>query len=255
MLGLSGAYDIRCDDRSTVRGLVRGVVEKLCVENKINKAIVKLVYEGAKGVNTVPADVLATFAGNKFGTVFIPKVGEEVLIGFLNGNINEPIILGSLYNSKNLPPLSIDAQKNEVMFIKFPAGMTIEINNKSKNQQVVIKTEKGHQVILDDGSKERVFIKDKNAKTSLNVNFKSGSIAMEAEKEFSVKVGQSKLFMNGNKFTVTSTQCDLKAKSKMAVSGQSTNIDGTNMNLKSKAVVNIKSNGVASLKGTINKIG
>lgn len=43
-------------------------------------------------------------AGKGFGGVDIPRIGEEVIVGFLEGDADQPIIVGRVYNAKNMPP-------------------------------------------------------------------------------------------------------------------------------------------------------
>lgn len=47
--------------------------------------------------------VAQSWAGAKFGTQFIPRVGSEVLVDFINGEIDRPIVIGSVYNAENMP--------------------------------------------------------------------------------------------------------------------------------------------------------
>jgi type VI secretion system secreted protein VgrG len=46
------------------------------------------------------------WAGKGFGTVFIPRIGQEVIVTFLQGDPNKPLITGSVYNGANPPPYS-----------------------------------------------------------------------------------------------------------------------------------------------------
>lgn len=39
-----------------------------------------------------------------FGSVNIPRIGEEVLVDFINGDIDRPVVSGRLYNVANQPP-------------------------------------------------------------------------------------------------------------------------------------------------------
>ena len=48
-------------------------------------------------------------AGKGFGGVDIPRIGEEVIVGFLEGDADQPIIVGRVYNAKNMPPGSLPA--------------------------------------------------------------------------------------------------------------------------------------------------
>jgi type VI secretion system secreted protein VgrG len=46
----------------------------------------------------------AVFAGKQFGVINIPRIGDEVVVAFEEGDPDRPIIVGSVYNADNLPP-------------------------------------------------------------------------------------------------------------------------------------------------------
>ncbi len=48
--------------------------------------------------------VAQSFAGSGFGALFTPRIGQEVLVTFINGNPDRPIVTGALYNEDNMPP-------------------------------------------------------------------------------------------------------------------------------------------------------
>ncbi|MFT3818715.1 MAG: type VI secretion system tip protein TssI/VgrG [Rubrivivax sp.] len=48
--------------------------------------------------------VSTAWAGSKFGAVFTPRIGMEVIIDFLNGDPDYPILMGCVYNAANMPP-------------------------------------------------------------------------------------------------------------------------------------------------------
>lgn len=48
--------------------------------------------------------VAQSMSGKGWGSVSIPRAGQEVLVDFLQGDINQPIVVGSLYNGANPPP-------------------------------------------------------------------------------------------------------------------------------------------------------
>lgn len=45
-------------------------------------------------------------AGANWGAVLVPRIGTEVLVGFVEGDVDRPVILGQLYNGQDLPPFS-----------------------------------------------------------------------------------------------------------------------------------------------------
>ncbi len=50
-------------------------------------------------------------AGKGFGVVMLPRIGHEVVVDFLEGDPDQPLIVGSVYNSDNMPPYELPANK------------------------------------------------------------------------------------------------------------------------------------------------
>ena len=51
------------------------------------------------------------WAGKQWGSVFIPRIGHEVIVVFLEGDPDRPIIIGSVYNADTMPPYELPANK------------------------------------------------------------------------------------------------------------------------------------------------
>lgn len=58
-----------------------------------------------------------TWAGASWGSQFIPRVGHEVVVSFLEGDPDHPLVVGSVYNGLNQPAFPVPAQK-EVSGVK-----------------------------------------------------------------------------------------------------------------------------------------
>ena len=54
--------------------------------------------------------VMTPAAGNAFGQIRLPRVGEEVAVVYPDGNIDHPLILGAVYNGKHMPPWKLPGQ-------------------------------------------------------------------------------------------------------------------------------------------------
>ena len=61
--------------------------------------------------NTIWLRVAQLWAGSGWGTVFIPRIGQEVMVEFLEGDPDRPIVTGRLYNSSNKPAYVGDEKK------------------------------------------------------------------------------------------------------------------------------------------------
>lgn len=55
--------------------------------------------------------VAQSWAGNRWGTQFIPRVGMEVVVEFLDGDPDRPLVTGAVYNGANPPPFGLPADK------------------------------------------------------------------------------------------------------------------------------------------------
>jgi type VI secretion system secreted protein VgrG len=57
--------------------------------------------------------VSQAWAGLGFGTLFLPRVGMEVIVSFLGGNPDRPIVTGCVYNALNVPPVELPDHKTQ----------------------------------------------------------------------------------------------------------------------------------------------
>jgi hypothetical protein len=53
--------------------------------------------------------VATLWGGKAWGAVTIPRIGQEVIVDFLEGDPDRPIVVGSVYNAEQLPPLPLPA--------------------------------------------------------------------------------------------------------------------------------------------------
>src|SRR5262249_46427617 len=51
--------------------------------------------------------VAQVWAGKQWGGMFIPRIGQEVIVEFLEGDPDRPIITGRCYNGENMPPYTL----------------------------------------------------------------------------------------------------------------------------------------------------
>ena len=54
--------------------------------------------------------VMQSWAGNQWGASFIPRIGHEVIVSFLDGDPDRPIVTGTVYNGANKPVYSSKTQ-------------------------------------------------------------------------------------------------------------------------------------------------
>jgi type VI secretion system secreted protein VgrG len=112
--------------------------------------------------------VAQPWAGKRWGTSFWPRVGQEVVVAFEEGNPDRPIIIGSVYNEEQMPPYlgnGPDArhkEDNRVSGIKTcttPGGEgfnELRFDDAKGSEQVFIHAERALDVRVKSESRERV---------------------------------------------------------------------------------------------------
>ncbi|ONY04922.1 type IV secretion protein Rhs, partial [Burkholderia cenocepacia] len=53
------------------------------------------------------------WAGSGFGMIQIPRIGDEVVVSFLDGNPDRPLVTSRVYNSQNMPPWALPANATQ----------------------------------------------------------------------------------------------------------------------------------------------
>jgi uncharacterized protein involved in type VI secretion and phage assembly len=89
-------------------------------------------------------------AGPARGTLFIPDVGDEVLVAFERGEARMPYVLGALWNGKARPP--VEARDPAAMkLVRTRSGVTLRIRDDRSTSSLVIETPGGQRITLQDG--------------------------------------------------------------------------------------------------------
>jgi hypothetical protein len=167
-------------------------------------------------------------ATQQIGFANILHTGDLVLVSFIDGSINSPVIVGRLYNEKDRPPTS----KQEEIIYK-PAY--------KKDTSL-----KRLNIILPEGTVNLEFRDDM---MSVHVGKSSFSATETGEIEIKSEGIDKKISIIADGDLTIEAQ-NISIKSKMQTSIES----GTGMALKSDGIANIESTGPATIKGAIVNI-
>ena len=134
-----------------VHGLMTGVVMQIHEDpEKLNRVKVKIpLMQNEK--EDVWARLGGVYASNKFGCLFFPEVGDEVILGFFGGDPSSPVILGSLYSGKHATPQALE-QKNNIKQILTREKLSVEFNEEKKS--ITVTTPGKRKFVLDDDGKK-----------------------------------------------------------------------------------------------------
>lgn len=128
-------------------GLTVGVVESL--EDPAGMNRVKVGMPWRTDDDGVWARLVTLDAGDGYGTVFVPDVGQEVLVGVLDGDDDTPVVLGSMFNGAQAAPVTVSEDANPVRAIVTPEGHRITLEDGDASG-VTIETPAGNQLKLSE---------------------------------------------------------------------------------------------------------
>lgn len=57
--------------------------------------------------------VASTWAGKGWGVIQLPRIGQEVIVDFLEGDVDQPIVTGRVYNGDQMPPYELPANQTQ----------------------------------------------------------------------------------------------------------------------------------------------
>ena len=101
--------------------------------------------------------VSTVWAGKGWGAISTPRIGQEVLIAYVNGDPEDPIIVGRVYNAEQMPPYALPGNKTQ-------SGMKtrstlqgspdnfneIRFEDKKGSEQLYIHAEKDKQIVVEN---------------------------------------------------------------------------------------------------------
>lgn len=228
-------------------GIVVGIVTS--VGNGPDKAAAVKVRYPTMGdsVESHWARVATPGAGASRGLTFLPEINDEVIVGFEGGDVRRPVVLGALFNGKDLPDVyGNEGQKITKRRITSRLGHFIELaDGQGDPDQAVTVSLAGGQHTL------------KLAKNGLTGTVPSGM-------PISLKAGSAELTIGADGgITIQGSTVTIKATSgEVNVSGMSiTQKATTNLELsasmatvKANAKAEISSSGITAISGSMVKI-
>ena len=101
--------------------------------------------------------VSTVWAGKGWGVINTPRIGQEVLVAFLNGDPEDPIIVGRVYNAEQMPPYALPGNKTQSgIKTRSTLGGTpdnfneIRFEDKKGSEQLYIHAEKNQDIEVEN---------------------------------------------------------------------------------------------------------
>jgi phage baseplate assembly protein V len=156
-----------------IHGVVTGQVISRDDPDQQGRIQVSLPFLGGEN-SSYWAPVATMMAGNKAGSWFMPEIGDEVLIAFLQDDVAHPFIVGFLWNGQDAPP-DTDPQNRIILT---PGGHTLRFQDKDGEKKVILQSSGGQVVTLDDSGNGSITVTSPNGSVTINSS-DSSSITLQ----------------------------------------------------------------------------
>ncbi len=163
-------------------------------------------------------------AGRGFGAIDIPRVGEEVIVSFIEGDVDRPIITGRVYNGEAMPPYPLPAEKtrsgyksktykgsgyNELSFDDAPGKQQVRIHAERDMDTTIKRNRKGTIQGNDSTSVSGGQSISVGGDRSINV---SGSVKQTIKQSIQEFVGDKKWTSVKNEYNLMAKSCIVDGK-------------------------------------------
>lgn len=178
------------------------------------------------------------FASKGFGSQFTPRIGDEVIVQYIDGDPNRPIVTGSLYNKNSAAPYSSDTQ-NGIKTRSTPKGSSkqgneLRFEDQKDKEQVYLHAEKDLLLDVNNDSQSTIKgIKKTQVEKSATLSVKE-YIQVESDKTLTAK---SKDNWTGD----SEKDLSLNAASNINIAAKSTvSVDGNQVSICGKSKIELK---------------
>ncbi|MBK7337622.1 MAG: type VI secretion system tip protein VgrG [Saprospirales bacterium] len=211
-----------------IEGLYNGVVTKIDQDPDGHERI-QIKIPVLLNSETLWARMATIYATDQGGVYFLPEIGDEVIVGFIQNDPLYPVILGKLHSQKIKPPFTADNQ-NSNKGIVTKSKLKLVFEDQKKN--ILIETPGGQKIWLKDEDKT-ITIQDSN---NNKIVMDNSGIVINSAKDLTLKA---------------TGKISLEANQNIALESKGGDVSSAGLNVKIDAKITASVKGsMAELKGT-----
>jgi type VI secretion system secreted protein VgrG len=193
--------------------------------------------------------VSSPWAGSGFGGLHVPREGQEVIVEFIEGDPDKPIVTGRVYNGTNLPPFGLPggATKSGFLTRSMPDGSAataneLRLDDKKGDEQFFIHAEKNMDTEVE---KDQTLWVGQNRTNTID---KDQTEHVKGNKKITVdKEHTEKIVGNMTETIVGSQTQNVGGSRTMSVSGSHSETIGTTQNITVAAAQGVSVGGAAAM--------
>lgn len=222
-----------------ISGLQIATVKNLFEDPQSLHRIQLTLNSSADQQNGTWARVANFYATADAGSGFLPEIGDEVVVGFLDSNPRYPVVIGSLYSNSKAPVHPAKDNNNFIKSIITKGKLNLSFDDEKK--VITLDTPGGNKIALDDENKKMV-ISDPHGNI---ITMDENGISMKSDKDISLQA-------KGDISLNASGKIELTAKRDAVISGMNVSNKAKNgFTAEGTATAELKSAGQTTVKGSI----
>lgn len=190
---------------------------------------IPVIDNNAQGIWT---RIASLDAGKERGAFFRPEIDDEVIVGFINDDPRDAVVLGMLNSSNKPAPITAKDANDEKGFTT-RSKMHLSFNDQTKT--ILIDTPGGNSIKIDEQSMQ-IEIKDQNQNT---ITMGPSGIKMESPVNIDIKAGAVLTLSGGVSLSIGAPSLSVKADANVSIEG---------------AVAKLSSSGITVISGSLVKI-
>ena len=196
---------------------------------------VKMLWQQTKNLRTQWIRVMTPDAGTSGevstnrGFVFIPEIGDHVMLGFRYNDPNRPYSLGSLFNGQTGKG---GGNKNYKKTIFTQSGHRIILDDTPENENIIVQDRKGNQIYVDTPKDEITITANETINLmSKNINFiATENITATAEKNINANAKENMFLLGAKQIVVHSDKyVDIESFEDLQLTAKETNLKATEL--------------------------
>ncbi len=171
---------------------------------------IKLKYHwGDDSVDSNWVRVATIGAGKGYGFYFVPEVGDEVLVAFIDGDVERPVVIGSLWNGKDKP---FEGSKPVEKWVRTKGENSLVISDEESNGHITISTANGHVInISDEAGSEKITISDESGNNGVEIDITNKEMKITSEMKLSLQASMIEI--------VADMDMQIKSNGTLAIEG------------------------------------
>lgn len=143
------------------------------------------------------------------GVASVPDVGDLVLVQFLGGDANAPVITGTLYNDEDRPPANAEGEAVLRLPADAAAGEGVELR---------VNAAAATSAVLNLGASLRLELKDDDPVVRIDVGGGSAVLTIESDGTVTLRSGKA-LVLEGGEVTIKGTKITAEAAGELTLKG------------------------------------